>query len=179
MPISAVRRATAYAIRPYRPTQESSSARAPKKLESVASSRSFISDCSACTTSVLARNTGLCSGIRVKAEFHAERVHVIRQRFDAAGEMLRIGLDIAFRVARDLPAIVDHDVLVARVPHAVLHHGGGDAAHRVLGNVAGELVPTVPAHRRRTGQAIVDSRQGCGEKGHVFRSWQYIKFHDH
>ena len=46
MPISLVRRFTAYAIRPYRPTLANSNARAPNALDSEATKRSCTSESS-------------------------------------------------------------------------------------------------------------------------------------
>ena len=53
MPSSLVRRATVYAITPYRPMEASRSASAPKPLETDAMMRSFTSDSSICAAKLL------------------------------------------------------------------------------------------------------------------------------
>ena len=49
--------------------------------------------------------------------------------------------------SRGLPAVVDHDVLVAGVAHAGIDDGSSALEHRVGGHLrAAEAVPVVPAH---------------------------------
>ena len=48
-------------------------------------------------------------------------MNVISHGLDAAGETLRVGDDVAGVVAADLPAVVDHHVLVSGVSHAAAY----------------------------------------------------------
>jgi hypothetical protein len=71
---------------------------------------------------------GLTSNVRINAELQAERMDIVGQCFDPGREPLRIGDDVAALVTRNLPAVVDYNVLVARVFHAGFHHGIGGLA---------------------------------------------------
>src|SRR5258708_29940841 len=73
------------------------------------------------------------------------------------GEFL-VGLDIAIWGGPRLPGVVDVDVDVAGVLHAARYHGGGDLADNFVVNAAVEMVPTVPAHGRSPGEAVVGER---------------------
>ena len=97
--------------------------------------------------------------------FKPFRMNVIAHRLHAGGETLGVGDDVALRVAIHLPAIVDHDVLIAGILHAARNHGVGGLLDQVLAHIAGELVPTVPAHGRGARQSIVERLQftGCNE----------------
>jgi len=94
----------------------------------------------------------LRAAIAVDAQLQVQAVNVIGDRLDAVRESQGVGLQRPVRVARrvlDRPAIVDVDVLVAGVAHAGRHHRVGRALDEVLVDVALELVPAVPAHRRQ------------------------------
>ena len=73
------------------------------------------------------------------------------------------GLQHAVRVTPALPAVVDVDVDVAGIAHAARDHRVGDLAHGAVVDVGAELVPAVPAHRRRlrvgVGRHVVQHRQ--------------------
>ena len=58
-------------------------------------------------------------------------------------------------IALHLPAIVDHDVLIAGVLHAGLDHGIGHLPDQVFAHMASEFVPAVPSHRRSCGQRLL------------------------
>ena len=90
----------------------------------------------------------LRSGIGINAELQPERMNVVADGLHAMRKALRVGDDVGIGVAAHLPAVVNVDVDVARVFHARLHHGVGHALDHVFADVAGELVPRVPAHGR-------------------------------
>ena len=61
---------------------------------------------------------------------------------------------VAGSVTADLPAVVNNDVFVTGVFHAAADESVGGGLDEVFGDVAGEPVPTVPAHGRRESQAV-------------------------
>jgi len=65
-----------------------------------------------------------------------------------------IGLDETVTIALAMPAVVDDDVAVSGRLHAAGHHGIGSRADDLFVDLAADLVPAVPAHRRSQGQAI-------------------------
>src|SRR5713101_7818512 len=79
---------------------------------------------------------------------------VVGEGLDAVGEILGVDDDVAGSVAADLPAIVDNDVFVAGVLHAAGDEGVGCRLDEILGDIAAETVPTVPAHGRSESQTI-------------------------
>jgi len=81
-------------------------------------------------------------------------VHVVRQCLHARREALLVGGDEAARVTLAVPAVVDVDVLVARVLHAGRDHRVGSLADHLLAHVAAELVPAVPAELGSLREAI-------------------------
>ena len=89
---------------------------------------------------------GLGAGAGVDAELEALGVDVVAEGLHV-GEAV-VGVEDALGVALALPGVVEVDVDVA----GVLHAGGdelvGGAADVGVGDVVGEVVPTVPAHRR-------------------------------
>jgi len=87
-----------------------------------------------------------CAGVGIDAKLQALAMNEIGQRLDAGRKVFRIGNDVAFVVARELPAVVDDDVLVAGIFHAGLHHGVGGLAKKIFVDVTLEFVPAVPAH---------------------------------
>src|ERR1043165_3197914 len=99
--------------------------------------------------------------VGVETKLQAFRMNVVREGFHAGGKSLRIGLDVALRVAIDLPAVVDHEIDVTGVAHAARDHRVGHVLDQLFADVAGKLVPTVPAHRRGFSETIV-VRAGAG-----------------
>ena len=91
---------------------------------------------------------GQAAGVGVDTELETARMDVVRQRLDTRREFLRVGGDEAISIARAVPAIVDDDILIAGVAHSARDHRVRRRPHRLLVDVAGELVPAVPAHRR-------------------------------
>ena len=82
-------------------------------------------------------------------------MHVVCKRLYAVREFHRIGDDISRTVAADLPAVIDHDKLVAGVFHSAGYHRiRGFANDSIVDPFAGKLIPTVPAHRRRLRQLL-------------------------
>jgi hypothetical protein len=96
--------------------------------------------------------------VGVDAELQAFRVNVVRESFHAARKSDRISYDVAGRIAAHLPTVVDVDVLISGFLHAGCDHRIGDLFDQLLADVAGELIPTVPAHRRRPREAVAHSK---------------------
>jgi hypothetical protein len=63
-----------------------------------------------------------------------------------------------------LPAIVDDDVFVAGVLHAAADESVGGGLDEIFTDVAGETVPTVPAHGRSESEAVFQSVRGGNKK---------------
>src|SRR5262249_2797447 len=61
---------------------------------------------------------GLRAGVGIDSEFKALGMNVVAERFHACGKALRVGLNVAMRIAGALPAIVDDDVDIARIAHS-------------------------------------------------------------
>src|SRR6185295_2687960 len=57
----------------------------------------------------------LGAGVGVDTELQALGVDIVGDGLDAVGKRLGVGLDVAILVARNLPAVVDDDVLVPGV----------------------------------------------------------------
>src|SRR5690242_1987517 len=89
---------------------------------------------------------------------------IVGERHDAGGESFWVGDDVASGVAADLPAIVNDDVFVASVFHAAADEGVGSGPDEILGDVAAETVPTVPAHGRSESEAVVQGARGWNAK---------------
>ena len=90
---------------------------------------------------------GLHPGAGIHAEFEAQAVHVVRKGLHAVGEFGGVGHQTALFVPfLQAPAVVDHDVIVARVQIALFLHHPGRFPDQFVGNVAAEGVPAVPAH---------------------------------
>src|SRR5205814_7301068 len=108
---------------------------------------------------------GLPPRVGVEAELEPAGMHVFGKRLHATGEADGIGHEPAGAVAGHLPAVVDHEVLIARIAHAAL----GQRVRRLLdelrADVASEVVPAVPAHRRRAGQLVVERARGLVHYG--------------
>src|SRR5258708_9298215 len=103
--------------------------------------------------------------IRINSKFESVGVNVIAQRFHAGWKSLRVNPNISVGVPADLPAIVDHHVLIAGVLHSAGHHAVGHGLQEILADVASEFVPTVPAHRRSQGHAVIPcSSFICGKQ---------------
>src|SRR5713101_99844 len=111
------------------------------------------------------------ASIGIDAKFQAFGMDVIGEDLDAVGEILGVDDDVAGSVAADLPAIVDNDVFVAGVLHAARDEGVGRRLDEILGDVAAETVPTVPAHGRSESQTIFqgarrwNAKKNSEEKG--------------
>src|SRR5699024_3283787 len=75
----------------------------------------------------------------------------------------------AILVPAALPAVVHHDILIARLGHAVGRHRLSRVLHHILGEVvAAHLVPAVPTHRRSECQIVLQCRRrGRGPGGHT------------
>src|SRR5262249_37189350 len=86
------------------------------------------------------------SGIGIEAKLQALGVDVIGEGFHSGRESLRACEDEAVFVAAHLPAIVDHDLLIAGVLHAARNHRVRHGLNHFLADVAGELVSCVAAH---------------------------------
>src|SRR5439155_313870 len=102
----------------------------------------------------------LASRVGVDPELESLGMHVVSERLHAAGEAGGIGDDAAGPVARHLPAVVDHDVVIAGVAHAARDDCIRGFLDELGAHVAAEMVPAVPAHGRSAGQAVVERRRG-------------------
>src|SRR5207244_10652510 len=107
----------------------------------------------------------LAAGVGVEDELEPLGMDVLRQRLHATREADRIGHEPARGVAGDLPAVVDHEILIARVAHAALRHRVRRLPDELRADVAPEVVPAVPAHRRRAGEAVVERACGIAHDG--------------
>ena len=98
---------------------------------------------------------GFGAGAIINAELEAARVQVVTQRLHSAGKLDRVRLKVALGIALHRgPSVVEHDVIVAGVPHAVFDHGLGGLFDHELVNLAGEGVPGVKAHGGREDEAF-------------------------
>src|SRR5712691_7901956 len=104
------------------------------------------------------------ASIGVDAEFQALGVNVVGESLDAGRESVRVGYDVAGGVAADLPAIVDDNVFVAGVLHAAGDKGVGGGLDEIFGYVAGETIPTVPAHGRGESETVFQGARGWNAK---------------
>src|SRR6185369_12847872 len=96
------------------------------------------------------------SGIGIDSKLQSFRMNVIGERFHSGRKSLRIGEDVSLCVSIDLPAIVDHEVNVTGVSHAAGYHRIRHFLDQLLADIAGKLVPTVPTHRRRLGETVIE-----------------------
>src|SRR5438270_1399070 len=102
----------------------------------------------------------LAPRVGVEAELETLGMDVLRQRLYATREADRIGHEPARGVAGDLPAVVDHEILIARVAQAALRHRVRRLPDELRADVTPEVVPAVPAHRWGAGQLVVE--RTCG-----------------
>ena len=79
---------------------------------------------------------------------------VVGQSLHTGRKALGVRLNEAPLVPLSMPAVIDVDVLVASILHPGRDHRIGGLSDELLVDVAGEGVPTVPAHRRRLGQIL-------------------------
>ena len=94
-------------------------------------------------------------GIGVDTQLQPLRMHVIGQRLHTAREPFGIALRKTVGVAfGGVPAVVDIEVNVSGLGQPRLDQRVGHFADHPLIDVAAELVPRAPAHRRRIGQAF-------------------------
>ncbi len=91
---------------------------------------------------------GFQAGVGIDAELQPLGMDVVGQGLDARRKALGVGDDEAVFIAALLPAVVDDDVLIAGGLHAGRHHGVGGAANLGFVDIAVEVVPGIPAHRR-------------------------------
>src|SRR6185369_16526458 len=104
------------------------------------------------TVTAFVTGAGVGTGRRINPELQTFAVNIIGQRLHV--RKFLVGLDVTLRVAAGFPGVVNVDVSVSGCPHAVTGHGVGNTAHRRVINPAGELIPTVPTHRRRARQTV-------------------------
>src|SRR6266704_3344946 len=104
------------------------------------------------------------AGVRFQADLQALGMVVVGEGLDAGGESFRVGDNVAGGVTADLPAIVNDDVFVTGVLHAAGDEGVGGRLDELLGNVAAETVPTVPAHRGSESQTVFQGPRGWNAK---------------
>jgi len=104
------------------------------------------------------------AGIGIDAKLQALGMNVVGESLDAGGESLSVGDDVAGGVAADLPTIVNDHVFVAGILHAAADERVGGGLDEIFRDVAGEAVPTVPAHGRRESQAVFQGGRGWGTK---------------
>ena len=75
----------------------------------------------------------------------------------ARGETLRIFDDnVGLWVTVDLPAVVEVEVLVAKLEESLLDHDISSVSGELLGNVAAEFLPGVETHLGLEAQAVVE-----------------------
>src|SRR6266704_4907097 len=89
-------------------------------------------------------------------------MHVVGERLDSTREAGGVGHEPASAVARDLPAVVDHDVLVSRVAQPARDHRVRRFPDQLGAHVAMKVIPAVPSHRGRAGEAIIECGRGAG-----------------
>src|SRR5438105_4621940 len=102
--------------------------------------------------------TGLGARVGVDTELEAFGVDGIGQRLDPMRKARAVGDDYTARVTRRLPAIVDDHVAIAGVAHAARGDRIRLFADELIADIAAEVVPAVPPHRGRTGEAVLESR---------------------
>ena len=83
-------------------------------------------------------------------------MNVVGQRLHVGKSF--VGMQNTLRIALALPGVVNVDVDVAGIAHAGLDQHVGGGAHIRIGDVLGEVVPTVPAHGRRGGDGLGEGR---------------------
>ena len=109
-------------------------------------------------------------GRRVETDLQSLAVDVVSEPFHVRKLLVR--RDLAVRVARPLPRIVDVDELIALRRETGAHHGVGRRAHFFCIDRAAPDVPRVPAERRRLRERVIarDDRQrarrGAFRTGH-------------
>src|SRR5437660_1046043 len=104
------------------------------------------------------------AGVGIDAKFQAFGMDVIGEGLDAGGERLGVGDDIAGGVACDLPAIINDDVLVTGALHSAADKSIGGGLDEILGDVATETVPTIPAHGRSESETVIQGARGWNAK---------------
>src|SRR5262245_12351783 len=67
-------------------------------------------------------------------------------------------MNVAVRVARTLPSVVDVYVDIPGISHAVTRHGVRDSPNCRVVDAVGELVPTAPSHGRCPSETVVANR---------------------
>jgi hypothetical protein len=103
------------------------------------------------------------AAVRVDAEEHALRVHVVGNNLEPVGEALLVGDEVAVRVALHLDdAVVEVEVLVAGGDKPAGDHRVDRRAHHRLGGTHLKVVPRVIPHLRRTAEAVVQCKRARG-----------------
>ena len=95
---------------------------------------------------------GFGAGAGVDADLEALGVDVVGEGFHV--REFGVGMQFAAGVALAFPGVVDVDVDVAGVFHAGGDELVGGVADVLVGDLADEVVPTIPAHGRRCGQHL-------------------------
>jgi hypothetical protein len=95
---------------------------------------------------------GFVADIGIDAQFQAFGVDIVGEGSDTGWKFLRVRMDKSLGIALSMPAIVNIDILVPGILHAVRGHGISHPADDFLIHIALEFVPTVPAHGRRLGK---------------------------
>lgn len=81
--------------------------------------------------------------------------------------------DVALRIARPLPSVIDVHVNIARLLHPTGNHGISDATNYRIIDLVGKFGPTVPAHRRRSRQPVVRDIMQLGQRQ---ARWRQCRF---
>src|SRR5207249_3390275 len=107
-------------------------------------------------------------GGRIQANLQTLAVDVISEPFHVWKLLVRG--DLAVRIARPLPGIVDVDELIALTRETGAHHGVGRGAHFVRVDRAAPDVPRVPAERRRLRERVIAGDDCQRARGGAFRT---------
>lgn len=91
---------------------------------------------------------------------HAQVVDAVGNSLHAVGKLLGVVDEVAGVIAAGRPAIIEHDVVITQVAQAVVNHGLSGVEQELLGDVAMEGIPVVPAHLRHQVQAVVGGGTG-------------------
>src|ERR1039457_5388759 len=89
---------------------------------------------------------GTRPGRGVDTKLHAFRMNIINQCFHVRELLVRD--KVSLRISHAFPGVVDVYVDVASVAHAVHYHRIDNLADGLVVDLALELVPVIPAHRR-------------------------------
>src|ERR1700744_5666288 len=108
----------------------------------------------------------LCAGLwsrrRIDAELQPSCMNVVCKSLHVWKAI--VALDGAVGTTLSLPTVVDIDVNVSGVAHAVRDHRVCSSAYVSVGDALKEMIPTVPAHRRRPGKSYLRRQQAVEEE---------------